>query len=101
MSTPDPAALLRHAAELIEGERTDQHGRPGEFFPRLARLWSAWLTIRRDPAAAFSAADTATMMELLKIVRRECGKVNLEDFTDAAGYAAIAAALALGKDDSD
>mgnify|MGYP003631514948 CR=1 FL=1 len=37
-----------------------------------------------------TSADAANMMELLKIARRKLGGLNVDDYTDGAGYAAVA-----------
>jgi len=86
--------IAHEAANLIATDRQDQHGDPGESFKRIAELWTAYLRIRRDPAAELTSADAATMMTLMKISRTQCGGHNPDDYTDAIGYVALAGDLA-------
>ena len=81
------------AASLIGGDRAKTHGDKARNFANIARLWNAWLETRFG-VSGLSGADVATLMELLKIARRESGDFNNDDFVDGAGYAAIAGELA-------
>ena len=77
--------ICETAARLVGRDRADQHGDMHENMGNIAALWSTWL------GQPVTGHDVATMMELLKIARRKTGHLmNIENYTDAAGYAGIA-----------
>lgn len=89
MSEPSKAAaILQHAAELIDGDRNDQHGDRFACHTQIARLWTAYLGVQITPV------EVATMMVLLKIARTRTGAPNIDCWVDAAGYAALAGEIA-------
>ena len=55
----------------------------------IAQLWTGYLW-QKLGKNRISASDAANMMELLKIARRKLGDLNEDDYTDGAGYAAVA-----------
>ena len=79
------ADVCQLAAGLVSGDRARQHGDALTSHTKIAGLWSAFL------GAPITAHDVALMMALLKIARTKSGSFNLDDYVDAAGYAAIAA----------
>lgn len=81
--------ICRRAADLVSGERARTHGDKCKNHQNIADMWTAYLSIRRDPAAPLSAADAATMMALVKIARMETGDHNPDDAVDGAGYLGI------------
>ena len=91
---PKAVDILTTAAGLVGGERDRLHGDKHQTFTNIARLWNAYLMIRRDAASELTAKDAAVMMMLLKAARMESGLTNPDDAVDAAGYAAIAGELA-------
>ena len=80
--------VLSQAAELIGRDRQHQHGDPLRCHRAIARLWSAYLDRRVAPT------DAALMLLLAKVARTQSGEFNLDDYRDAAGYAALAAEIA-------
>ena len=78
------AKLLSEAAELVCGARARQHGDALRCHRTIARLWSAYLDRR------LTATDAALLLLLAKVARSQSGDLNLDDFRDAAGYAALA-----------
>jgi len=98
---PTAANLLKDAADLVGGDRHSQHGDKRANMQNIADMWNALLyaKFRRDgsPDAGFpshlklTAVDVASMMELMKVARRYLGSHNIDDYLDAAGYAAVAA----------
>ncbi|MFC7399624.1 DUF6378 domain-containing protein [Chelatococcus sp. GCM10030263] len=82
------------ATTLVDGDRLEQHGDVHECFARIAALWTAYLKIRREPAAPLCAFDAAEMMSLMKKARKHGGAANPDDHVDDVGYAAIAGELA-------
>lgn len=88
--------IAKAAAELISGDRANQHGDKIRNHDNIAQLWQAYLDIRRDRTAPLSAADVAHMMALLKIARTQLGSFNLDDYVDLAGYAGCAGEIAGG-----
>ena len=84
------ADLLTAAADLVSGDRAQQHGDMLLNHENIATMWNAWLSIRREPAAPAKPYDVAIMMALVKIARTQSGDANDDDLTDAAGYLAVA-----------
>lgn len=90
--------LLDEAKQIITGERQDTYGAPEDSFYLIAQLWDAYLSARpRDrktlgeEPSQLEPIDVARMMTLLKIARMVCGQDKRDNYTDAAGYLAIAA----------
>jgi len=81
------ARTLIKAAQLIDGDRNDQHGDRHESFESAALVWSWWLGIE------VTKHDAAIMLQLLKISRIKTGEHNEDDYTDSAAYAALAGEL--------
>ncbi len=79
--------ILETALVVIEGDRAVAHGAILESHGNIAQLWTAYLS---SCTGEIEASDVANMMELLKIARRKTGILNMDDYVDAAGYAAVA-----------
>lgn len=91
----DAHEIAAKAAELVGGDRGATHGRKGDNLRRSAMLWTAYMAIRRDRAAALSPADFANMMVLAKMSRTQSGALfNMDDYVDMAGYAALGGEIA-------
>ncbi len=86
--------IATKAAELIGGDRAEQHGDKFKTFANIASLWNAYLSIRPNPEAPISAADVGWMMADLKKARAQGGLFNVDDFIDAVGYVACAGEIA-------
>lgn len=86
--------IASRAADLVGGDRDRQHGAKKDNFDRIAAIWNAWLTIRREPAAPLTAHDVGMMMALMKAARTQSGSLNLDDYIDMAGYAACTGEVA-------
>ena len=82
-----PAEILEKVIATI-AERGLQHGDYVENMNNTADLMSSFLAPRLEGSQA------AVSLALLKISRMTCGGYNSDDFEDAVGYLAIAAALA-------
>ena len=82
------------AAEPVSGDRDRQHGAKKANFDRIASCWNGYLAARREPAAPLDATDIGHMMVVMKIARTQSGAVNVDDYVDAAGYAACAGEIA-------
>lgn len=82
------------AASLVGGDRDRQHGAKHDNFRRIAGVWNAWLSIRKDPSAPLDAHDVGCMMALMKLARTQSGALNVDDYVDACGYAACAGEVA-------
>lgn len=87
--------IAAKAAELVGGDREQQHGKKADNLGRIASLWQAYLTIRRDPVAPIDAVDVGHMMVLMKLARTQSGALNVDDYLDSCGYAACAGEIAL------
>jgi hypothetical protein len=83
------------ASDLVGGDRDRQHGQKRDNFMRIAAVWQAYLSIRRDPKAPLDPVDVGHMMVLMKIARTQSGAVNADDYIDAAGYAACSGEIAM------
>jgi hypothetical protein len=84
--------ICTQAAELVSGDREQQHGDKKENHENIARLWNAYACTIQP--GYLTALDVANMMELLKIARRKTGEHNDDDYIDAAGYAGVAGEIA-------
>lgn len=87
-------AILDTAKQYISTDRNETHGDAEENFTHTAALWSAYLE------TPISAIDVANCLILLKISRINCGKYNVDDYIDIAGYSALAGGIA-GKQNSE
>lgn len=92
MNAPD---IATKAAELIGGDRAEQHGDKHATFARIAAYWTVYIQNRPDPAAPISAVDVGFMMSDLKKARYQGGKLSADDFIDGVGYIACAGEIAL------
>ena len=90
--------ILLDAAGIVSGPRQAQHGPQRQDFTKIADVWNAYIRIRRNPSCPLDGEDVATMMELLKIARSQCGQFNADDYLDKCGYAGISGELASAKD---
>ncbi len=81
------SAILYKAAELVDGDRQETHGRKQDNFQNISMLWSAYLEMDLSPK------NVANMMVLLKVARTKTGKFNIDDYIDMAGYAGCSGEL--------
>jgi hypothetical protein len=86
--------ICQSAAMLVGGDRAQQHGDKEKNFSNIAALWTAYLSIRAEPAAPLSAVDVGMMLAALKMARIHSGRLNMDDFIDLAGYAGCAGEIA-------
>jgi hypothetical protein len=84
--------IAAKAAELVGGDRDRQHGAKLDNFRRIALLWSAWMLARKP--GPIGPHDVGVMMVLMKCARTQSGALNIDDYVDAAGYAACAGEVA-------
>lgn len=91
-SGPEPARVkvLRHAAELVTGDRNRSYGEPTQNFTDIATGWTVLLRGKLREDAVVDPGDTAAMMIWLKMVRRIASD-SIDNWTDAAGYAGCGA----------
>lgn len=73
--------ILLEAHAIVNGSR---HGTPERMLEDIASLWSAHLKLSLSPR------DVANMMVLLKVARAGASH-SVDNYTDIAGYAALAA----------
>ena len=78
--------VLETALELVTGDRASAHGSSPENHENIARLWNGYMYNKGE----LTASDVANMMELMKVARRKNGALNMDDYVDGAGYAAVA-----------
>lgn len=93
---PVRAMLLARALEITMGQRNEQNGDPRPNHENIAKLWNAYLSTSRfqwGDMVELEPSDVAAMMTLFKIARSCEGEFNLDDYLDAAAYAAITGEL--------
>lgn len=84
--------IANKAAELVGGDRAEQHGDMHAHFAHVAALWTAYLGKQLD--YPLSPVDVPHMMAMLKMSRTKSGKPNIDDWIDGAGYMACAGEVA-------
>lgn len=84
--------IAMKAAQLVGGDRHDDHGDMLPSCQSVAALWNGYLLARvvTGKPRALNAEDVANMMELFKVSRRLNGRANPDDYVDGAGYASMA-----------
>ena len=83
--------ILAKASDLVSNDRNKSHGDAFSNHAEIAEYWNIFLDKKLQPMANITADDVALMMILLKISRNNQGrKINMDNFVDMAGYAAIA-----------
>ena len=83
--------ILAEASRIISRDRNLSHGDAYKNHAEIAEYWNLFLDSKLKPMANITADDVAIMMILLKISRHTQGeKINIDNFVDMAGYAAIA-----------
>lgn len=83
METSKREAVLATAIKIITGDRDKTYGTPESNMADIAKYWSLYLE------KEIAAHDVCSMMELLKIARRKAKPEYEDNYTDAAGYAAL------------
>ncbi len=87
------------AAQLVAGDRNNTHGDAFDNHDKIAQVWNGILNAAgARPARPLNAHDVANLMEGLKIARRYLGALNIDDYVDGAGYAAVAGEIASRQD---
>ena len=83
--------ILAEASRIISKDRNLSHGDAFNNHAEIAEFWNIFLDKKLQAMANITADDVALMMILMKISRHNQGKkVNIDNFVDMAGYAAIA-----------
>lgn len=91
MTQPIRTAVLASANQAISVDRATTHGNAESNFSLIAAYWSAHLD------ANVTAQDVATMMTLFKLARAKGNPAHLDNWVDAAGYAALGAEIGASK----
>jgi hypothetical protein len=83
--------MLRHAAELVGGQRAEDYGDKTINHVRIADLWNVWLEESRMTGAdkRITAYDVAMMMMMVKVARLMHSPGHQDSHIDIAGYASI------------
>ena len=94
--------ILSEAADAVN-ERQGRYGTPADNMERIAALWTAYLEGRGlldlERTDGVTATDCALMQALVKIARLEHG-YHHDSVVDLAGYAACAAQINEGVDET-
>jgi hypothetical protein len=85
-SAPEIKSVLEEAIECTSGDRRRDYDHAKPNHERIAKLWNAYLPIRKDPKAFLTGSDVAVMMILLKLARHAHAPKR-DNYTDIAGYA--------------
>jgi len=93
------ATLLHDTAQLVNDDR-DTHGDAVENQEHIADGWTWYLRGQGilGENQSLTGSDVARMMELLKLSRACVGEYDVDHDRDVAGYASIAAACELHRD---
>lgn len=86
-------SILQDAANMIEGDRHEQHGKAEKCHDEIAKLWAWWLSIPVD------RHDVAILMALLKVARIKTGSYNRDCYSDGDAYLALAGQFRKGDGD--
>ena len=81
-STHPRAAVLREAERAVMRDRAATHGEAEDTFGHIARVWSARLGVTVTPE------QVCILMQDLKGARAWANPQHMDNWTDAAGYAA-------------
>ncbi len=90
--TAQPESILEEAIRVTSGDRRRDYDAATPNHERIARLWNAFLTSRKDSSTLLSPLDVATMMILLKIARAAYTPTR-DSYVDIAGYAKCCAQI--------
>ena len=85
--------VLDTAKALIGGDRAATYGDATKNFTRIGRLWAPILDLEN-----VTAEQVALCMAALKICRLCTGPDHFDSWVDGAGYLALGAEIALGRD---
>lgn len=80
--------MLDLCKETVTKHRQSQYGTPEDNFGRIAAMWSVYLNME------IANYDVANLMILLKVVRSQNMPSKIDNWLDAAGYAACGCELA-------
>ena len=88
------ADILHAAEKCVSGGREADYGNPEDSFKAIASMWNSYLYAiglienHTDEWKGLKPKDIAAMMVLFKIARVATGHGKLDNWIDAAGYAA-------------
>lgn len=83
------------AMNLVGGDRREAYGDAMEHYSALAKLVNGYLeSVGKAAETPLNALDLVTILELLKINRRNFGPFKIDNFVDQVGYAAVAGEIA-------
>lgn len=85
--------VLVTAAEIINKDRLQEYGDPGESFARIRDYWNTYLKHRFNKdipvKITLSRQDVAMLMLLMKVARLQGPKYTKDSIIDIIGYAAL------------
>ena len=84
---------LEEANTIINGERQDQYGNPGDSFKIIAGYWNVFLRAKLGfgHKDVLTPLDVVNMMVLFKQARKLGQAPKRDNYIDSAGYEAIGA----------
>lgn len=84
--------ILSAASAAVLKDRQETYGPPEDSFSLIAEFWQAYL--RRHKPGPLTSNDVAALLILLKIARISKSPAHMDNWCDAAGYAACGGELA-------
>lgn len=86
------AEVLERAAQIVNGDRDEQYGKPEDNFKTIAAFWSEYLFGDTD---SVGPEDVAIMMMFMKLARLKASNYqSVDSWVDIAGYTACGAEIA-------
>ncbi len=82
--------ILTTALEAVTGDRNRHYGNPLDDFTTQAEMFSAYLTRANNRRVQVTPTDIAALMILVKVAR-QAHAPKVDNWVDAAGYAACGA----------
>ena len=99
MDSPVRSDILHDAVKLTCGDRNDAYGPPWNNLTDCAQLWEAYLNAKYGTVAAMQlTAEDVAWMNVLQKISRTFRAQRVDNYVDAAAYAAIAGECRLIED---
>lgn len=95
MSKYTKEEIIKMVEDCILKDRQNTYGKPEDNFGCIAKLWNEYLFRSKDihDKDLLYKKDVAVMMILLKVARMASSPDHIDNYVDAAGYAAIAGSM--------
>ena len=81
-------SIIDQAKHIIEGDREQAYGRPGENLRKISEQWSLYISQQSGVSVTLLEEDVCWMMVLLKMAR-QMHRHKEDNLVDAIGYIAL------------